>query len=66
MDIANRIFSPSAPEVERARGILVAMEDAHRDGQGAVTYDGKMIDLASLRQAEGVVRKADEISARTR
>lgn len=66
VDIANRIFSPSATEVERARGILLAMEDAHRDGRGAITYDGKMIDLASLRQAEGVVRKADEISARTR
>ncbi len=65
VDVANRIFRPSATEVERARGILSAMEDAHRDGRGAVSYDGKMIDLASLRQAEGVVRKADEIAARS-
>jgi len=62
--LANRIFRPSATEVERARGILLAMKDAHSDGRGAVCYDGKMIDLASLRQAETVVRKADEISAR--
>ncbi len=41
------------------------MEDAHRDGRGAVSYDGKMIDLASLRQAETVMRKANEISAKS-
>jgi malyl-CoA/(S)-citramalyl-CoA lyase len=65
VDVANRIFCPSAAELERARGVLLAMGEAHRDGRGAATYDGKMIDLASLRQAEGVVRKADEISARS-
>ncbi len=65
IDLANGVFCPSEAEVERARGILLAMEDAHRDGQGAVSYNGKMIDLASLRQAETVVRKAGEISART-
>jgi malyl-CoA/(S)-citramalyl-CoA lyase len=65
VEVANRVFCPSAAEVERARCILRAMEEAHRDGRGAVTYDGKMIDLASLRQAEGVVRKADGISARS-
>jgi malyl-CoA/(S)-citramalyl-CoA lyase len=65
VDHANRIFGPSATEVERARGILSAMEDAQRNGRGAVSYNGKMIDLASLRQAETLVRKADEISAKT-
>jgi len=64
VEAANRIFSPSTTEVERAQGILSAMEDAHRDGLGAVSYQGKMIDLASLRQAETVVRKANEISAK--
>jgi len=64
VEAANRIFRPSAAELERAQGILSAMEDAHRDGRGAVAYQGKMIDLASLRQAETVVRKANEISAK--
>ena len=65
IDLANRIFSPSKAEVERARAILDAMEDAQRSGQGAVSYNGKMIDFASMRQAEVVVRKADEISEKT-
>jgi malyl-CoA/(S)-citramalyl-CoA lyase len=64
IDLANREFSPSETDVERARGILDAMEEAQRCGRGAVTYNGKMIDFASIRQAETVVRKADEISGR--
>ncbi len=64
VDLANRLFRPGDAEIERAKGILRAMEDAQRDGRGAISYEGKMIDLASLRQAETLVRKANEISAR--
>ncbi len=65
IDLANQIFRPGDAEIERAKGILRAMEEAQRDGRGAVSYEGKMIDLASLRQAETVVRKANDISAKT-
>ena len=65
IDLANQIFRPGDAEIERAQGILRAMEEAQRDGQGAVSYEGKMIDLASLRQAETLVRKANDISAKT-
>jgi malyl-CoA/(S)-citramalyl-CoA lyase len=64
VDLANQLFRPGDAEVERAKGILRAMEDAQREGRGAISYEGKMIDLASLRQAETLVRKANEISAR--
>ncbi len=63
--MANQIFRPGEAEIKRAKGILSAMEEAQRDGPGAVSYEGKMIDLASLRQAETLVRKANDISART-
>ena len=65
IDLANQIFRPGEAEIQRAKGILDAMEEAQRDGQGAVSYEGKMIDLASLRQAETLVRKARDISAKT-
>jgi malyl-CoA/(S)-citramalyl-CoA lyase len=64
VDLANRLLGPGAEEVRKAEGILRAMEDAQRDGQGAVCYEGRMIDLASVRQAEILVKKAAEISAR--
>ena len=63
--LANKIFCPSDTEFEHAKGILAAMEEAQELGQGAVSYEGKMIDLASLRQAENVVWKANAISSRS-
>jgi len=62
IDAANEIFRPADAEVDRARGILSAMEEAQNAGRGAVTYEGRMIDFASMRQAEIVMRKAEQIS----
>jgi malyl-CoA/(S)-citramalyl-CoA lyase len=59
--LANEIFTPSDAMVARARRILVAMEEADRAAQGAVTLDGKLIDLASIRQAQVIVRQAELI-----
>lgn len=62
--LANEVFTPSEKEVERARRILAAMEQAKRDGRGAVALDGRLIDIASIRQAEVLVKKAEEIGKR--
>ena len=63
IELANAIYTPAEEEVARARRILAAMEDAQASGAGAVTLDGRMIDVASVRQAEAIVRKADAIAA---
>lgn len=62
--LANEVMSPSDREVTRAKRILAAMDEAARDGKGAVALDGKLIDYASIRQAEVLVRKAEQIAAR--
>lgn len=59
IDTLNAVFSPPEAEVEQARRILDAMEQAAAEGRGAVTLDGRMIDVASIRQAEALVRKAE-------
>ena len=61
--LANEVFTPPAKEVDRARRILVAMEQATREGKGAVSLDGRLIDIASIRQAEALVATADRIAA---
>jgi malyl-CoA/(S)-citramalyl-CoA lyase len=61
--LANEVFSPSAAEVDKARRILAAMATAQREGKGAVALDGRLIDIASIRQAENLVRKADQVGA---
>jgi malyl-CoA/(S)-citramalyl-CoA lyase len=63
VSLANEVFTPPAKEVERARRILVAMEEAAKAGKGAVSLDGRLIDIASIRQAEALVTSADRIAA---
>ncbi|CAK0743110.1 L-malyl-CoA/beta-methylmalyl-CoA lyase [uncultured Gammaproteobacteria bacterium] len=58
---ANQIFSPSPAEVVQARRVLAAMVQAERDGAGAVALDGRMLDIASIKQAEVLVKKAEAI-----
>ena len=60
--LANELFSPSAKEVDKARRILTAMAQAQKEGKGAVALDGRLIDFASIRQAEVLVRKAEQVA----
>jgi malyl-CoA/(S)-citramalyl-CoA lyase len=39
---------------------MEAMEQATRDGKGAVSLDGRLIDIASIRMAEALIAKAKE------
>jgi malyl-CoA/(S)-citramalyl-CoA lyase len=49
--------------VNKARRILEAMAEAARQGRGAVSLDGRLIDIASIRMAEALIAKADSIAA---
>jgi citrate lyase subunit beta/citryl-CoA lyase len=62
IELANEIFCPPPAEVDRARRILVALDDAAKAGRGAAQLDGRMIDAASARMAENVVRMAEAIT----
>ena len=61
--LANEVFTPSDEAVQEAREILQAMEDAKARGEGATTYKGRLVDIASIKQAEGIVRQAEMIDA---
>lgn len=61
--LANELFSPSEAEVKKARRIIEAMVQAQREGKGAVALDGRLIDIASIRQAEVLVKKAEQVAA---
>jgi len=62
--LANDVFTPPTKEVERARRILEALDEAAKEGRGAAQLDGKMIDAASARMAQNVVNTADAIGKR--
>jgi malyl-CoA/(S)-citramalyl-CoA lyase len=62
VDLANEIFSPSADEINKSKRILAAMDKAQKEGAGAVALDGRLIDIASIKQAEVMVKKAEQIA----
>ena len=63
IDLANELFSPSEKEVTQAQRIIDAMEQAQKEGKGAVSLDGRLIDIASIRQAKVLVEKAAQIKS---
>jgi len=60
--LANEVFSPSEADITKAERILAAMAEAEAEGKGAVSLDGRLIDYASIRQAEVLVQKAKQIA----
>jgi malyl-CoA/(S)-citramalyl-CoA lyase len=61
--LANEVFTPSEEAVTEAREILAAMEDAKASGAGATVYKGRLVDIASIKQAEVIVKQAEMIAA---
>ena len=62
--LANEIFTPPAAEIEKAKRILTALEDAAAQGKGAAALDGRLIDAASARMANNVVEVAEAIAVK--
>jgi malyl-CoA/(S)-citramalyl-CoA lyase len=65
IELANQVYTPSQADVTKARRILDAMAQAAKEGRGAVSLDGRLIDIASIRMAQALIAKADSISAAT-
>jgi citrate lyase beta subunit len=58
--IANRVFAPSAAEIDDARGLIAASEAALADGRGVTTYKGKLVEVlhvAAARRLLGVAAR---------
>ena len=61
VELAQAAFSPAAADVARARDMMRAYDAALAQGLGAVQYEGKMIDIASVRIVKNMVDRADLI-----
>ncbi len=65
IELANEVFTPPEAETTKAKRILEELEKAAKEGKGAASLDGKMIDAASARMAENIVRAAEAIAAKS-
>jgi citrate lyase subunit beta/citryl-CoA lyase len=59
--IVNRVFTPSADEIDFFKGLIEAMEEAERKGIAAVTYKGDMVDEAMVKTAREMLAFAASI-----
>ena len=55
IETVNDVFSPTEEEVEWARKVVQAYEEANAAGRGAISVDGQMIDAASVRMARNTL-----------
>ncbi|OAN78905.1 malyl-CoA lyase [Jannaschia sp. EhC01] len=61
--VANEVFTPSEEAVAEAEEILAAMGKAKAAGAGATVYKGRLVDIASIKQAEVIVQQSKIIAS---
>jgi citrate lyase subunit beta / citryl-CoA lyase len=63
LEPCNRVFAPTADEVDRARRIIEAFREAEAEGRGVVTVDGRMVENLHVDQARRTLALAEAIQA---
>ncbi len=58
----NEVFTPSADELEHARRVVQAYEDAVSRGSGAIQLEGKLIDVPMAERSRRLLALAEEIA----
>lgn len=61
VSLLNEEFSPSEQDVSMAKRLIVAYEEAQANGTGAITLDGKMVDVPIALRAQALLAKHDRI-----
>jgi citrate lyase subunit beta/citryl-CoA lyase len=55
----NECFSPSAAEIEHARRVVAAFEEAEQQGRGSTSLDGRVIDVPVVKRARALLASLD-------
>ncbi|MBR5314439.1 MAG: CoA ester lyase [Clostridia bacterium] len=58
VDVINSVFSPTLAEINYAYDVIEAIETAKRQGKGAISLNGKMIDAPIVARAERTIAMA--------
>lgn len=62
VELANEIFAPGADEIERSRRLIAVYEASALEGQGAIEFEGQMVDGPLLKRAQSIVALADALA----
>jgi citrate lyase beta subunit len=61
VEVANQVFTPAQADVEYAKKVVEAYQEARAKGLGATTLGGKMIDFGSFKRAESLLAFASAV-----
>jgi len=61
--VVNRVFTPSAGDVEEARQMMAAYAEAMAAGRGVATWKGRLVEALHVQEAERLLRLAERIAA---
>ena len=61
IETINQTFSPSDAEIEHAKRVVEAFEEAERIGRGSTSLDGKVVDVPVVKRAQAVLELAESV-----
>jgi citrate lyase subunit beta/citryl-CoA lyase len=61
IDAINAAFSPSPAEIEHARRVVAAFEEAERAGRGSTSLDGQVVDVPVVKRARALLAVAERL-----
>ncbi|MBL1091553.1 CoA ester lyase [Streptomyces sp. 9-7] len=64
LEPCNRVFAPSAEQIDRSRKIIDAFDEATREGRGVVTVDGRLIENLHVEDARRILALAEAVAGR--
>jgi citrate lyase beta subunit len=64
LSTANRIFAPAPDELDWARSVVEAYNQASAEGRGAISLNGKMVDAANIRMAQTILQRQQTIETK--
>jgi citrate lyase subunit beta/citryl-CoA lyase len=65
LDIINEVFSPSADEIQHARDVIAAFDEAAAQGRGSTSLDGKVVDVPVVKRAQALLDLAETMGTST-
>ncbi len=61
--VANEVFAPTEAELEHARAVVAAFEEAQARGEGVAVLDGRIVENLHVETARRTIARAETIAA---
>lgn len=64
IETSNRVFTPAAAEIDEARAMIVAWQEANAAGHAVCSFKGRLVEELHVQQAQARIAYYDSITSR--